>query len=75
MDQKPSVGRIVHYRPANDYGKGQPYPAIITHVFGDTCVNLEVFDHDAPITEGQGRYPTSVTLGEGLRSFQWPPRV
>lgn len=42
---QPTVGRIVLYTPADEElaaRKGQPYPAIVTHVFSDTCVNLSV---------------------------------
>jgi len=76
--QKPTVGRIVHYTPPESDGrKGAPYPAVITHVFGDTCVNLHVFDDGSfplhvPGTEAHK--PTSVNLGTGPRSWSWPPR-
>ena len=82
MEQKPSVGRIVHYTPA-DAGntskpnKGQPYPAIITHVWGDTCVNLCVCaDGSFPLGEPND-VPTSVNYSEsgGERTWRWPPRV
>jgi hypothetical protein len=78
--QKPSVGRIVLYMPPEGLrGKApQPYPAIITHVWSETCVNLAVF--------GDGTYglprdvPTNVSLspaGEeiALGCWAWPPRV
>lgn len=75
-DQKPSVGRIVHYTPPESVQsdrKSQPWPAIITHVWGDTCVNLAVLPdgsfglHDLK--------PTSVMIGDGPGTWKWPPRV
>ncbi len=42
---KPTIGRIVHYRgPGTSNGQFQPktYPAIITTVHTDSCVNLFV---------------------------------
>lgn len=78
--QKPSVGRIVHYRPAfddkmNSETKSQPYPAIITHVWGDECVNLSVFQDGSYPLAGSSLAQTSVSKGEGDRSWSWPPRV
>jgi hypothetical protein len=78
--QKPSVGRIVIYKPDLDFagekGKTQGWPAVITHVWSDSCVNLHVF--------GDGSYgspdptPTSVSYSESAQSYRtwsWPPRV
>jgi hypothetical protein len=72
----PSVGRIVHYRPAAPGAAVRP--AIILKVHNDTCVNLDVFWGSEPITEGdsQGRHPTSVLFSETEpRSWFWPPKV
>lgn len=82
MDQKPSVGRIVHYtpqEPAANGTKGQPYPAVITHVWSDTCVNLNVLN-DGSFTLSRDECPTSVTLAADAsnptpRTWHWPPRV
>ncbi len=50
---KPTVGRVVWYWPSKEYdirglgicgGDSQPFAAIITHVWSDTCVNLAIFD-------------------------------
>lgn len=72
--QMPSVGRIVQYTPERG-GKGSPYPAIITHVWSDTCVNLNVItDGSYPLDEGE-RLPTSVVIGVGPRTWAWPARV
>ena len=48
----PTVGRIVWFTPAHNdndlarHGTG-PLAAIVTHVWGDRCVNLAVFDSNA----------------------------
>lgn len=82
---KPSIGRIVHYvqkKPAH-YGEGVVHlPAIITAVWGDTCVNLHVFtDGSNSETDGTNyrntKWITSATLDESgtqERSWHWPER-
>lgn len=60
----PSIGRDVWYFPGIKdeaaEGKGQPWPAKITHVFDDGTVNLHVFDDGSyPMRK---RLPTNVTL-------------
>lgn len=68
--QKPSLGRIVHFRPGENIDPGA---AMITRVHTDTCVNLIVFE--------DGRDPrsvTSVTLRDEDNNewgCWWPPRV
>lgn len=73
MDQKPSIGRIVHYFVNRAVKDGQPYPAIITHVFSETCVNLFVFSDATYPFDGQLR--SSVVRGDGPGCWDWPPRV
>ncbi len=79
-EQKPSVGRIVHYYGSANVmaNKGQPYPAIITHVWG-ACVNLFVFadgSNSAPFgIVAPGELITSVErrTKEGQeRCWDWP---
>lgn len=76
--QKPSVGRIVHYQPpeycVSAKSKGQPYPAIITHVWGDRCVNLQVMI-DGSFGLPGNLIPSSVLYGNGPGQWCWPPRV
>lgn len=69
---KPTIGRIVHFQPAIE-GAGV-HPAIITKVWSDTCVNLQVFGDG--ILDAQGNLPTSVVEGAPgtARSWFWPPR-
>ena len=75
--QKPSVGRIVHYMPKHvEDNKGQPYPAVITHVWSETCVNLSVAnDGSFPLCDPPR--PTSVCFdADGAPgTWCWPPRV
>jgi len=73
--QAPSVGRIVHYTPTDDKGeKKQPRAAIITHVWGPSCVNLHVFPDGSYGLKAEDQNPTSVSLGTGPRTWSWPPR-
>lgn len=68
--QKPSLGRIVHYRAP---GENEVSAAIITHVFSDNSVNLAIFEDG-----GQMDGDTSVPLYEedpGEWGCWWPPRV
>lgn len=70
MEQKPSVGRVVHYVSS----LGQHWAAIITHVWSDSCVNLAVFD-----SNGVASNATSVCYdGDALPpayTWHWPERV
>jgi hypothetical protein len=76
MEQKPSIGRIVLYRTSQEAQDDCLYPAVITRVWSDNCVNLEVFGNEnGPLGEPQGRFPSSVAFGTDRRSWQWPPRV
>lgn len=57
----PTVGRIVHYYPTADdlgpMGSGQPFAAIVAHVWNDRCINIAYFD-----ANGVVRSKTSVLL-------------
>jgi hypothetical protein len=64
---KPTVGRIVWYRPSQAFDAGmtvhdwlQPLAATVAYVWSDTCVNLDVVDHN-----GVHHARTSVTLHQG----------
>lgn len=71
---KPSVGRIVHFAPANPESnpteQDQPNAAIVTYVHNDTCVNLYVINK-----WGTGSGYTSVVQGTSPGTWSWPPRV
>lgn len=79
----PTVGRIVLYTsPKADHNphKGfQPYPAVVTHVWTPTSINVHVQnDPDFPLpTESLmvSRVDFADKPGETLRTWSWPPRV
>lgn len=74
MNQKPSIGRIVHY--VLD-GSGEHRPAVITKVFGLTCVNLHVFGDACDLGKDINRHPTSVQyepITETPCTWHWPER-
>ncbi|MGE3175849.1 MAG: hypothetical protein AB7O32_00150 [Vicinamibacterales bacterium] len=75
-DPLPTVGRVVHYTPVDGATrKGQPYAAVITHVWGPDCVNLSVQpDGSFPLIDPT---PTSVVKGDPgtPRTWCWPPRA
>lgn len=81
---KPTIGRIVHFvqKKPEGYGEGNIHlPAIIVAVWGDSCVNLQVFT-DGSSSEGQHyangvKWVTSATLDEDVmqpRTWHWPER-
>lgn len=87
---KPSMGRIVHFvQNTHVYGadKTVHLPAIIVAVWGDTCVNLQVFTDGTssePDTVPNANPPsvkwvTSVSLDESEipanRTWHWPEKV
>ncbi len=85
---KPTIGRIVHFvqrKPAG-YGEGTVHlPAIVTAVWGDTCVNLQVFtdgtnSEPSPNSDPQSvKWVTSVSLDESdtprAYSWHWPEKA
>ena len=65
---KPTVGRIVHYY-CSEHKK---WPAIITEVHSDTCVNLGVF------SDTYGHVTSSTMKGTGhgeVRVWEWPQKA
>jgi len=66
----PSIGRIVVYtQPETEqpFNGHRDHPAIVTHVWSDTCVNLKVFFDCGPTDDR-----TSAVLGQ---HWDWPARV
>lgn len=69
---KPSIGRIVLFTGEKSNGLNT-HPAIITRVWSDVCVNLQVF-----LDAGVVIVKTSVMQdesGKAEHSWMWPPRV
>lgn len=57
----------------NDVKEGDTFPMLIVRVWGPTAtsaVNGQVF-----LDSNDVLWATSVCLGEGPRTFSWPPRV
>lgn len=72
MDQKPSVGRIVHYTPDGEPG---PWAAIITRVSVDAArfdVNLGVFMPSGCVSP---RENVEFSEKPSPGCWSWPPRV
>lgn len=73
-EQKPSVGRMVHYRsygtPGGEYTP-QPRAAVITQVNDDGTVGLFIMNPTGVF------FPTSVPYSAEPKSgcWNWPPRV
>lgn len=73
---KPTIGRVVWFRPEGSNPGDQPLAALIAYVHSDTFVNLAVFSSEGRMTEPN---TTSVLLyhGEGERPeapfCEWMP--
>lgn len=78
MNQKPTIGRIVHFvLGITESTSGEHRPAIITRVYAPTCVNLHVFGDAGDLGRDINRHPTSVQYdpsGEASNSWHWPER-
>lgn len=88
--QKPSLGRIVHVLVSPSINNGSDIaPAIVTRVFGDSCVNVRVLLDNTPgradewatsrilhADEATARAENNKSLpsGVGAHAF-WPSRV
>lgn len=75
--QKPSIGRIVHFVGLLGLERDKHYPAIVTHVFSDTCVNLEVGRKGTSFDDKDAGLRTSVVLdekAEAAYTWHWPER-
>jgi hypothetical protein len=74
MNQKPTVGRVVHYykrhmSPARD---DSPYAALIVEVIGDDRVTLRVFSKIKPSLDENVR--ASYSEEPAIGCWSWPPR-
>ncbi len=81
---KPTIGRIVHFVQSKPWRNGEGIvhlPAIITAVWGDTCVNLQVFT-DGTNSDDQNMSPVKWVTSSSLdasatpavRTWHWPER-
>lgn len=69
---KPSIGRIVIFTGKEaEKNTQKECPAVIVTVCSDTWVNLRLLTDSADTPE----WITSVSQGEGERSWRWPERV
>jgi len=82
--QKPAIGRVLHYHPSADDisanprvgTKEQPYPATITHVFGDDCVNVSINDDAvARLPAPHARHSVRIVDEPKPGCCTWPQRV
>jgi hypothetical protein len=68
---KPTIGRIVHFVDDD----GSEWPAVITRVFSDTRVNLQVF-RDSDVTPRTSVPLIEVSGDPSSRfSWHWPQRA
>lgn len=78
MDQKPSIGRIVHFQfSAKNTGDGHggPYAAVVTHVNRDGRVELEVFGNTTFRFQYGLRHRQDPARRYEDDFWEWPPRV
>ena len=71
MQNKPSVGRIVHYYGASGDG---PHAAIVTAVHSDTLVSLTVFPDGGLASPQANVVQSDAAYANGFSRWEWPPR-
>lgn len=70
MEQKPSVGRIVHYQAYNEKGECA-YAAIVTRVNEDETIDLATFGSNSLYFQPKVKYSAEPKPG----CWNWPPKV
>lgn len=72
MEQKPSIGRIVHVDSRGPDSPVVTHPVIITEVHeGDRISGVAFINNPGHNSFGV----TDIPQGEGLLQWRWPPRV
>lgn len=74
MEQKPSIGRIVHYQAhgsPDGTHKSEPRPAIISRVADDGSIDITVFNPTGLFFNQNCQYSEEPKGG----TWRWPPRV
>lgn len=84
-EQKPSIGRVVHYVLNEGRNAGEHRPAFVVKVWGDqpdSLVQLQVFTDSNPASDSNDCLPqvlwkTSVKLDADAApgTWHWPERV
>lgn len=73
MEQKPTVGRIVHYFPtASEFHKNGPFAAIVTRVVDDRWVDLSIFPPGYGILSRDSIHQRAPGFTTGV--WDWPER-
>jgi hypothetical protein len=83
---KPTIGRIVLVTIGTDNGVATVRPAVVVRVWDDITLNLQLLlDGSNDDRHVVGRFCqeggnthlwlTSVTQGDGIGQWNWPPRV
>lgn len=79
MEQKASLGRIVHYVPGVQDTLTETRPAITVRVWDESAgtSNLQVFTDGGNDTGTNVEWRTSVVFSEEPKpgTWHWPPRV
>lgn len=73
MDQKPSIGRIVHYQPKEFEEKitYPPRPAMMAAVYENGIVDLVIFGSNSLNYSRQTPFSETPKAGH----WNWPPRT
>ena len=77
-EQKPSVGRVVHYydTEVHNQNKPGPYPAFVSAVHSDTCCTLSfVMPWDTVVGIASSCMRKDVAGENPARYWEWPPRA
>lgn len=80
-EQKPSVGRIVHFFPGDNPENALPNnmefaPAIITQCWGGDIANMTIFvaSHNEEVRKGWSVHHKDALQQEGSPYWVWPSR-